>query len=137
MKTRWLPVLLIAVAAGAIIAYKQLRQDPRGEARQTAPRSAGASGPSVLLFADPREADSADPCAEIFRLIRRAGTQGVRVHEFAPETAAEAARRYRITVEPTVLVLDASGREVARHEGESRETIAAIRESLERLRAQR
>ncbi len=137
MKPRWLPVLAVVLVAGAIVAYKQFRQDPRERLGRDAPQSAAASGPSVLLFADPREADSADPCAEIFRLVRRAGAQGIRVHEFAPDRATEAARQHRVTVEPTVLILDASGREVARHEGESSETIAAIRSSLERLHATR
>lgn len=137
MKPRWLPVLVVVLVAGAIVAYKQLWQDPRERSSRVTPQSAVVSGPSVLLFADPDEADSDDPCAEIFRLVRRAGAQGVRVHEFAPERATEAARQHRVTVEPTVLILDASGREVARHEGESSETIAAIRSSLERLHASR
>jgi hypothetical protein len=38
-------------------------------------------------------------------------------------------------VEPTVLVLDSSGGVLARHEGESRQTIAAIRSDLDRLAA--
>ena len=137
MKPRWLPVLAVVLVAGAIVAYKQFRQDPRERSSRVAPQSAATSGPSVLLFADPREADSADSCAEIFRLVRRAGAQGIRVQELAPDKATEAARQHRVTVEPTVLILDASGREVARHEGESSETIAAIRSSLERLPASR
>lgn len=137
MRPRWLPVLAVVLVAGALVAYKQFRQDPREQSSRVTPQSAVAGGPSVLLFADPREADSADACAEIFRLVRRAGVQGIRVHELAPDKATEAARQHRVTVEPTVLILDASGREVARHEGESSETIAAIRSSLERLQASR
>jgi hypothetical protein len=133
MKTRWLPVVAVAIAAGAIVAYKQLRQDPWQGASRARPEVMSASGPSVLLFADPREADSADPCAEIFRLVRRVGARGLWVREFAPGKATDVTLQYRVTVEPTVLVLDASGREVARHEGESPETVAAIRSSLERL----
>ncbi len=135
MRPRWLPVLAVMLAASAIVIYKQSRQDPREGSSRMTPRSAIASGPSVLLFADPRESDGADPCAEIFRLVRGASAQGIRVREFASERSASAARRYHVTVEPTVLVLDASGHEVARYEGESSETIAAIRGSLERLLA--
>ena len=50
-----------------------------------------------------------------------------------PGSATEATRQYHVTVEPTVLVLDASGRVVARHEGEAPDTIQAIRSSLDRL----
>ena len=134
MRTRWLPVLVVALLAGVVITYKQVRKDPPRQGSEIASNSA-VSGPSVLIFADPREADSDDPCAEIFRLVRAAGARGLRVSEFAPGRDAEMERRYRVTVEPTVLVLDAKGQVVSRHEGESPKTIEAIRTSLERLPA--
>ena len=133
MKTRWLPVFAVALIAGTLITYKQLQRDSRPESNRGKAPVANVSGPSILLFADPREADGTDPCAEIFRLVRRAGARGLRVREFASGAASEATRQYHVTVEPTVLVLDASGRVVARHEGESPEVIRALQSSLERL----
>jgi hypothetical protein len=38
-----------------------------------------------------------------------------------------------VTVAPTVLFLDPDGRELARHEGEGPETVAAIRSGLDAL----
>ena len=133
MKIRWLPVAIVLGLAAGIVVYKQATTRPQSASEKTTV----PGPPSVLLFADPREADSADACAEIFRLVRGAGARGVPVREIAPEQSGDATRRYRITVEPTVLVLDQAGREVARHEGESPQTIAAIRSSLERLPAGR
>lgn len=133
MKTRWLPIVGIALLAGALVAYKHLHRDSRRPASRVGAEATAASGLSVLLFADPREADSADPCAEIFRLVRSAGSRGVRVREFTPDRASVEIRYYHVTVEPTVLVLDASGQVVVRHEGESPATITAIRSSLDQL----
>jgi hypothetical protein len=89
----------------------------------------------VLLVADLEEAGTDDPCAEIIRLVRAAGQRGVRVREIPSGETDPVIRKYRVTVEPTVLVLDSSGGVLARHEGESRQTIAAIRSDLDRLAA--
>lgn len=135
VRTRWLPILAVVLTAATLVAYKQLHRTPAAGENPEEARAGDARGPSVLLFADPREADSEDACAEIFRLVRRAGAQGVRTRELRADKSPEDTRKYRVTVEPTVLILDRDGHEIARHEGESAETIRAIRASLERLPA--
>ncbi len=132
MKTRWIPILAVALVAITIVAYKQLRQAPREKGGADGIGASAASS-SVLLFADPREANGDDPCAEIFRLVRQAGARGIRVREVAPSDATEATRKYRVTVAPTVLIVDSSGHIVSRYEGESSDTIQAVRASLENL----
>lgn len=89
---------------------------------------------SVVLIADLREADEACPCGEIIRAVRAAKARGVAVREVPPSDSA-VAKQYGVTVAPTVLVLDSAGKVVERHEGESTDTVAAIKASLERLAA--
>ena len=129
MNRKWLSVVAVLVAAAGIIAYKQL----------STPKATGVHGtdrsvrPAVLLFADPREAESACGCGQIIRLVRSAAERGVPVQEVAPGDDAETTRAYRVTVNPTVIFLDQGGRVVARYEGEESDVIAAIRAGLERL----
>ena len=90
---------------------------------------------SVVLVADLGEADADCPCGEIIRAVRAAKARGVAVREVAPTDTA-VAKQYGVTVAPTVLILDGAGNVVERHEGESSETVAAIKTSLKRLAAQ-
>lgn len=129
MNRKWLGVVAVLVAAAGIIAYKQI----------STPKVTGVHGgdrsvrPAVVLFADPREAESACGCGQIIRLVRAAAERGVPVREVAPDDDAEMTRAHRVTVNPTVFFLDESGRVVARHEGEGSDVIEAIRAGLERL----
>lgn len=134
----WIAVAVAASIAGGIVAYKELR--PRRPAppgvggRVGAPASGSPTGAaSVLLFADPAEAESPCGCGRIIRLVRAAATRGVAVREVAPGSEPALERAYRVTVVPSVLVLDSGGRVAARHEGENSGTIGAIRADLDRL----
>lgn len=129
MNHKWLGVAAVVLAAAGIIAYKQL----------SVPKMTGAHGgdhgvrPAVLLFADPREAESACGCGQIIRLVRGAAERGAPVREVAPGEDPEMTRAHRVTVNPTVLFLDEGGRVVARPEGESADVMEAIRSGLESL----
>lgn len=98
------------------------------------PKANATARGSVVLIADLREADEACPCGEIIRAVRAARVRGVAVRE-VPPTDTAVAKQYGVTVAPTVLVLDSAGKVVERHEGESTDTVAAIKASLERLAA--
>ena len=88
----------------------------------------------VLLFADPREAESSCGCGQIIRMVREAGVAGiVSVHEFDPQRDAEAARLHAVRVAPTVIVAGSDGVERRRFEGESAEVIADLRGALAAL----
>lgn len=126
MKIRWVGIVVVLVAVVGVLAVKQRR------AVEAAPvASSQNQPPSVLLVADLREAgESGDACAEIIHTVREAGKRGVRVQELMPGSSSDLLRRYRVLTVPTVLVLSNDGRELGRFEGESRETVNAIRNRL-------
>ncbi len=130
MNAKTLGALAVVVAAGALIGVKVARQRP-AEAAVTA----RAASPSVVLVADPREADSECGCGQIIRRVREAKARGVDVQEIGP--ANPGAARYAVTVTPTVLILGADGSVVARREGESSDALAAISADLARLEGQK
>ena len=131
MKARWIGILAVVVIATALVVYKQTTKAPA--VPTAAETTSSEHSPTVLLFADPREAESACGCGEIIRLVRDAGTHGVLVQEIAPDSGDELIQDHRVVVSPTVIVLDSSKTEVARHEGEEPATIAAIRADLDDL----
>ncbi len=127
MKTNWIGLGAMALAATAIIAYKTLAL-PEAQA-------ANVPQPRVVLLAEPSEADSAgDSCAEIIHLVRSARDRGIAVQELAPDSRSDLLARYHLLVVPTVLILDQNGLEVSRYEGEGRNTVKAVRAGLERLK---
>lgn len=129
MKRRWMAVAVVVVALAALIVYKEAIHT---DASQSAAPRAVVEAPSVVLVADPREAESACGCGEIIRMVRSASTDGVAVLEVPPGSSES--REYRATVNPTVLFLDQAGAVTSRYEGEEPETITEIRERLEQAR---
>lgn len=131
MKGKWLGIVAVLGLVAGIVVYKQ------ASAPEAGPSEAGTArveSPRVLLFADPHEADEVGGCGEIFRLVRRVGSQGLPVLEVDPRGGDALIREHRVVVEPTVVVLDERGQEAARFEGEDATTIAAIESALEHLR---
>jgi hypothetical protein len=127
MKVQWVGLGAVMLAASAIIAYKT-QVLPQAQA-------ADAALPRVLLLAEPSEADNAgDSCAEIIHLVRAARDRGVAVQEFGPASKSELLARYHLVIVPTVLILDSNGKEISRYEGEGRDTVKAVRASLEQLK---
>lgn len=129
MNRRWIGVVVVAALAAGVIFLKQ--QSDAASTHDRRPPSTAAA--TVLLFADPREAAASCGCGQIVRLVRSAATRGVQVRELDPARAEPEARRHRVRVQPTVVVLDREGREAGRFEGEGRRTIDAIRSALEKL----
>lgn len=128
----------IVLAVAGVVAYKQYRKEPlpAQPARVAASKVSGSSAvqtTSVLLFADLGEANDDCGCGRIIRAVRSAAGPGVAIREFDAGKGGAVAKDRRVTVEPTVLILDSSGREVARHEGESAETIATLEKDLGRF----
>jgi len=140
MKRTWIGLVVLALlVVGVFLAKSMLRTAPAtGPAASEAPSGDVQPGQTqVMLFADPREAEASCGCGQIFRLVRAAGRRGVRTREIDPAGNRDLVRQYRVTVEPTVLFLDADGREIARREGESSDVIAALRSELEELAGER
>jgi hypothetical protein len=129
MRRGWVPAVAVLGALVAVVAYKEtLRSD---ELHHDSPAAVAAS-PSVVLVADPREADSSCGCGEIIRMVRSANAEGVAVREVAP--GSKESRDYHVTVNPTVLFLDSSGVVSGRYEGEGSDTIHEIRQQLKSAR---
>lgn len=129
----------VVIAVGAIAALKYRgRQDAVAAPRQAA---ATASSPpaaqpraSVLLFADLSEAnETEDACGIIIQTVRSARDRGIAVTEYDSGAAPHVRKQHQVVVEPTVIVLDPAGREIARHEGEDEDTVTAIRADIERV----
>ncbi len=134
MNARIVAVVAVVVAAAAVVGVKQARARPQSN-RVEAAAAPRAIAPSVVLVADPREADTECGCGLIIRRVRVAKARGVNVVELAP-TDPEVAR-YGVSVAPTVLLLGGDGHVVARREGESGETLAAISSDLAALEGHR
>ena len=135
-----LVILALVITALAVVLAVKLRQGNQAGSAADAPTSSTATGepasqiPTVMLFADPREADSSCGCAEVIRLARGAGErEGVVFAEYDPRVAGTEAERHHVRVSPTVLVLDADGHESARFEGESPAVIAKLRDAMGEL----
>lgn len=139
---RKIGLALVALIVLGIVAVKARSGSSPAPAAPTAtagshqPATAPAAAPSVVMIADPREADMQCPCGEIIRRVRAAKAVGIAVDEFAPDDA-DAARRFGVTVVPTVVFLDPSGEVLARHEGESSEVLTAITADLAKLEGAR
>lgn len=120
---KWLAIALIAAAAVGIIAYKTIGGSDGASA------NANGSAPRVLLFANLDEADDDCPCGEIIRGVRGVAAKGIPTRE----NDEALSREHKVTVEPTVIILDTSGHEQARFEGESKSTRDKLLAELSKL----
>ncbi len=128
MRVKWIGLTAVAIIAATIVGYK-VHVSSRQEATVT------ASLPRVVLVADLSEAnDHHDACAEIIHLVQAVHDHGIAVQELNPGSKSDLLSRYHVLTIPTVLILDREGKVVARYQGESRETVKALRAGLEQLR---
>lgn len=131
---------VVVIAAGAIVALKyRQRPEPASAAGRAVTSRLPVSASThprgtLLLFANLAEADEGeDGCAIIIRTVRAARDHGIAVTEYNSGSSPDVRKQHRVVVEPTVILFDANGREIARHEGEDTATIAAIRADIERV----
>lgn len=130
MKTRWVGVALVVVVAVGIVTFKEYRSrvsTSPGTQRQSSDK------PEIVLVVDPREAGTADNCAEIIRLVRAAAKRGVTVQELSPNSESPLLKQYKVLTIPTVLILDRDGNVASRYEGEERSTVQQIQNGLATL----
>lgn len=127
MKVRWLGVGLVAVLVVCALLLKS--RTPHNVSYTTA-----SGTPAVVLVADLREANDTDEgCAAIIRAVRQASKRGVNVAELSPDSNFNLLRRYRVLTVPTVLLLDKTGKEIGRFEGEDATTVKAVQTRLAAL----
>ncbi len=125
--TRWLGLVAIAAVVAGIITYKTVVRSDKPIEGVAASRPVS---PAVVLFANPREAGDACGCGQIIRMVRASASRGAAVREVDPAKEPEVAKKYGVTVAPTVLVLSQEGAVVQRLVGESAETIEYIQLAL-------
>ncbi len=142
MLAKRIALVVVALAVVGIVAVKVSARRTAAPAPRVSSVAAVAAAVvsatrlSVVLVADPREADAQCPCGEIIRRVRAAKAHGVAVEELAPDSP-DAGRRYGVTITPTVLFLDTSGQVISRREGESSEILAAVSADLAKLEARK
>lgn len=130
-KRKWIGLVVIAFVAVGLIAYKQAGKSVASVgAAATAPEKTGAN--TIIIFADPREAESSCGCGLIFRAVRAARKRGYEVRETDSKSDPALAQTHHIRVEPTVLFLSSTGRELERLEGESGELLARLTAAIEK-----
>jgi hypothetical protein len=127
MKTRWVGVVVVVIVAVGIITYKERRSRT---STNLGTEGLSSDKPEIILVVDPREADTADNCAEIIRLVRAAAKRGVIVRELSPDSESSLLKQYRVLTIPTVLILDHDGNVASRYEGEESSTVHQIRNGL-------
>jgi len=126
MKVRWPGVGLFAVLMVGTLLLKSRTRHYAALAPTVIP--------SVILVADPSEAnDSDDGCAVMFRAVRQAAKRGVAVAGLSPNSKSDLLRQYHVLTVPTVLVLDKAGKEIGRFEGEDATTVKAVQTRLATL----
>ncbi len=105
----------------------------KGEPRAT---TQGAKPTNVVMAIDLGEEDERGGCGDVIHAVRAAAKKGVRTREIDTRNEADmqaASKKYRIVVQPTVVLLDDADNEVKRYEGESKETIAALETDLDAM----
>ncbi len=123
MNKKTVALIGFILAIAAVIGYKQLQ-----------PQVVYAGNePKVVLVADFREADEECACGEIIRAVRAAQKKGIATEEIDPHKAPQLLKQYRVLTAPTVLILNADGKEAARFEGEDKKTAATIKSYLDRM----
>jgi thioredoxin-like negative regulator of GroEL len=130
MRTRWVGVAFVVIVAVGIVTYKEHRF--RSSTSPVA-QSKSSDKPEIVFVVDPREADTADNCTEIIRLVRAAAKRGVTVQELSPNSKSPLRKQYKVLTIPTVLILDSDGNLVSRYEGEENATVQQIRDGLVNL----
>lgn len=136
MKKKLIITAIVGAGIGLVLWLKPAPSTP--ESQMAAPEASEelATATTVLLFADPREAESSCGCAQIIRLARSASdVEGVNVREIDTRQPDQTATQYEVRVSPTVLILDPAGEVRHRFEGESRGVIDGLSTAIDGLSA--
>ena len=118
--------IVVLLLAGSVVAWREARRDV-----SPAPRSTRT--PQVVMFVDLGESEEAGGCGTIIHDVREAARRGIATEEIDARESGPQAEHYKLLIAPAVLILDASGHETRRFEGEAQKTVKAIRDELARL----
>lgn len=136
MKQRLLILGVVGLAVGGVLLAKSgvLSASAGSSPPVAVAASPVAAAQTILLFADPREADESCGCGQIIRAARDAGHRpGVALTEYDARTSASEQAQRHVTALPAVIVLGADGAERARFEGEAEDTVTRLQAALAAL----
>jgi hypothetical protein len=125
MKNKWLPITSVIVIVVSIVAIKTWLANRPSESQVE------LLSPQVILVATSEEAASRTRCGDIVRLVRSAAQHGIKVQELTPDSKSELLTRYRVMATPTVLIFGSNSTLRFRYEGESAETLEALRREIQ------
>lgn len=130
---RW-AILGVVAGAVALTVVAKSGSEPSAEPSKTVETDV-AAGPTVLLVADPREAESNCGCGEIIRSAREAALiNGATYREVDPADGKDEMARLDVRVVPTVLIWTTEGSDPQRFEGESPDVIEGVQAAVAALR---
>ena len=124
--------IAVLLAAAGLILWRSTRAPASSPHDSVQNRSARRA--RVVLFADMREADEIPGCGEIIKAVRDAASRGIATRELDANRDAAKAREYKLFVAPSVLIFDATGQEIGRFQGESKDTIATLTRAINGVR---
>jgi hypothetical protein len=88
----------------------------------------------VMLFADPREAETSCGCAEIIRLARESKNgKNVSFEEVDIRKISDKYKKYKIMVSPTVIFLGQNDSVINRFQGEGSGVIKKLRHAIKQI----
>ncbi|MAZ48972.1 MAG: hypothetical protein CME65_10430 [Halobacteriovoraceae bacterium] len=88
----------------------------------------------VMLFADPREAETSCGCAEIIRLARESKNgQNVTFEEVDIRKISDKYKKYKVMVSPTVIFLGKNDSIINRFQGEGSGVIKKLRHAIKKI----
>lgn len=131
MKRKRLAGIAVILAAAGLIIWRASRTNAPNSHDSAQHQS--AHRPTVVLFADLREADEIPGCGEIIKAVRDAASRGIVTRELDANHDAAKAREYKVLVAPSLLIFDNTGKEIGRFEGESHDTIATATQAINGL----
>jgi thioredoxin-like negative regulator of GroEL len=145
MKRVILVVVVVAVAAFIavkLISRTRLETQPQPVAQTTtnppsSNQTSAQSRPIFYLFHDPSDQD--EECRRIYAFANRAERElGGRVDVRRPDVERDrtVVEQYQVRVLPTILLVSANGTVEERFEGEDKETVTRIEQTLARLKGQ-
>ncbi len=128
-------IMRYAVLAVALVCAMGCKSQP-GDTTSHAGTTEKAKPTNVVMAVNLGEEDEEGGCGDVIHAVRAAAKSGVRAREVDTRNKADmeaASKKYRIVVQPTVILLDDADKEVRRYEGESKETIAALKTDLDAM----
>ena len=127
--------ILAVVFACVIAGGCKSRSAETGATTTQGSTSVNANPTTVLMAVNLGEEDEEGGCGDVIHAVRAAARRGMPTREVDTRNEADmaaASKKYRIVVQPTVVMLDGSDHEVRRYEGETKEVIASLKADLER-----